>query len=142
MKDVNCWHVLQVEFIPIERLFWDTSLYNFCFRIIAFYQMLPVIHQLLQCFSKLVRVPWLSNSLFFSRSHAIFTITMDQKKIVHCPTGANNDDFGDDILCAKLHLVDLAGSERAKRTGADGMRLKEGMASFYWLWMRISCYCF
>lgn len=62
-----------------------------------------------------------------SRSHAIFTITMDQKKIVHCPTGANNDDFGDDILCAKLHLVDLAGSERAKRTGADGMRLKEGI---------------
>ncbi|WJX34931.1 Kinesin-like protein KIN-4C [Trifolium repens] len=49
-----------------------------------------------------------------SRSHAIFTITMEQKK-------------GDDILCAKFHLVDLAGSERAKRTGADGMRLKEGI---------------
>lgn len=50
-----------------------------------------------------------------SRSHAIFTITMEQKN-------------GDDILCAKLHLVDLAGSERAKRTGADGMRLKEGIS--------------
>ncbi|TKY74442.1 Kinesin protein FRA1 [Spatholobus suberectus] len=49
-----------------------------------------------------------------SRSHAIFTITMEQKK-------------GDDILCAKLHLVDLAGSERVKRTGADGLRLKEGI---------------
>ncbi|XP_054788474.1 kinesin-like protein KIN-4C isoform X2 [Prosopis cineraria] len=49
-----------------------------------------------------------------SRSHAIFTITMEQKN-------------GNDILCAKLHLVDLAGSERAKRTGADGMRLKEGI---------------
>ncbi|KAK7385390.1 hypothetical protein VNO78_31107 [Psophocarpus tetragonolobus] len=49
-----------------------------------------------------------------SRSHAIFTITMEQKS-------------GDDVLCAKLHLVDLAGSERAKRTGADGMRLKEGI---------------
>ncbi|XP_061372067.1 kinesin-like protein KIN-4C [Gastrolobium bilobum] len=49
-----------------------------------------------------------------SRSHAIFTITMEQKN-------------GDDILCAKLHLVDLAGSERAKRTGANGMRLKEGI---------------
>lgn len=35
---------------------------------------------------------------------------------------------GDDILCAKLHLVDLAGSERVKRTGADGMRLKEGIS--------------
>lgn len=49
-----------------------------------------------------------------SRSHAIFTIIMEQKN-------------GDDVLCAKLHLVDLAGSERAKRTGADGMRLKEGI---------------
>ncbi|XP_022773083.1 kinesin-like protein KIN-4C isoform X2 [Durio zibethinus] len=61
-----------------------------------------------------------------SRSHAIFTITMEQKKIANCPNGVN-DDIGDDILCAKLHLVDLAGSERAKRTGADGMRLKEGI---------------
>lgn len=40
--------------------------------------------------------------------------------------GECNNDAGDDILRAKLHLVDLAGSERAKRTGADGMRLKEG----------------
>ncbi|KAJ8773326.1 hypothetical protein K2173_028503 [Erythroxylum novogranatense] len=62
-----------------------------------------------------------------SRSHAIFTITMEQKKIAHCTPGVNNDDFSDDILCAKLHLVDLAGSERAKRTGADGLRFKEGI---------------
>ncbi|KAJ7958917.1 Kinesin-like protein [Quillaja saponaria] len=62
-----------------------------------------------------------------SRSHAIFTITMEQKKSPHCLNGAINDEIGDDILCAKLHLVDLAGSERAKRTGADGMRLKEGI---------------
>ncbi|XP_062097683.1 kinesin-like protein KIN-4C isoform X2 [Humulus lupulus] len=62
-----------------------------------------------------------------SRSHAIFTITMEQKKIVNCPNGTTTDDFGDEILCAKLHLVDLAGSERAKRTGADGMRFKEGI---------------
>lgn len=48
---------------------------------------------------------------------------MEQKKINHGTT----DDIGDDILCAKLHLVDLAGSERAKRTGADGLRLKEGI---------------
>lgn len=62
-----------------------------------------------------------------SRSHAIFTITMEQKKPSHCLPGVTNDDIGDDILCAKLHLVDLAGSERAKRTGADGMRFKEGI---------------
>ncbi|KAG7606832.1 Kinesin-like protein KIN-4C [Arabidopsis thaliana] len=61
-----------------------------------------------------------------SRSHAIFTITLEQKKIAggSCTT---TEDGGEDILCAKLHLVDLAGSERAKRTGADGMRLKEGI---------------
>ena len=35
-------------------------------------------------------------------------------------------DANDDILCAKLHLVDFAGSERAKRTEADGLRLREG----------------
>ncbi|XP_016460351.1 kinesin-like protein KIN-4C [Nicotiana tabacum] len=58
-----------------------------------------------------------------SRSHAIFTITLEQKRMANCST---NDD-GDDILCAKLHLVDLAGSERAKRTGADEMRLREGI---------------
>ncbi|KAM7518506.1 hypothetical protein LguiB_017468 [Lonicera macranthoides] len=52
---------------------------------------------------------------------------MEQKRIARLPTGAENEDFGDDILCAKLHLVDLAGSERAKRTGADGMRFREGI---------------
>lgn len=62
-----------------------------------------------------------------SRSHAIFTITLEQKKTAHGRLGVPDDDIGDDILCAKLHLVDLAGSERAKRTGADGMRLKEGI---------------
>ncbi|KAI4321438.1 hypothetical protein MLD38_034819 [Melastoma candidum] len=62
-----------------------------------------------------------------SRSHAIFTITMEQKKNPGFVGGASHDDTGDDILCAKLHLVDLAGSERAKRTGADGMRFKEGI---------------
>ncbi|CAN4122383.1 unnamed protein product [Withania somnifera] len=61
-----------------------------------------------------------------SRSHAIFTISLEQKKTANCSSGSTNDD-GDDILCAKLHLVDLAGSERAKRTGADEMRLREGI---------------
>ncbi|XP_065875240.1 kinesin-like protein KIN-4A isoform X3 [Euphorbia lathyris] len=35
--------------------------------------------------------------------------------------------MGEEYICAKLHLVDLAGSERAKRTGSDGLRLKEGI---------------
>ncbi|XP_077216302.1 P-loop containing nucleoside triphosphate hydrolases superfamily protein [Tasmannia lanceolata] len=63
-----------------------------------------------------------------SRSHAIFTISMEQKKNTSCNgVAVVMDELGDDILCAKLHLVDLAGSERAKRTGADGLRLKEGI---------------
>ncbi|KAK9130015.1 hypothetical protein Sjap_010502 [Stephania japonica] len=62
-----------------------------------------------------------------SRSHAIFTISMEQKKSSHCSTATPTDEVGDDILCSKFHLVDLAGSERAKRTGADGLRLKEGI---------------
>ncbi|PHU20482.1 Kinesin-like protein FRA1 [Capsicum chinense] len=61
-----------------------------------------------------------------SRSHAIFTISLEQRRIANCSSGSTKDD-GDDILCAKLHLVDLAGSERAKRTGADEMRLREGI---------------
>ncbi|KAG9440701.1 hypothetical protein H6P81_020866 [Aristolochia fimbriata] len=63
-----------------------------------------------------------------SRSHAIFTICLEQKKIAECTNaGGVTDDITDDVLCAKLHLVDLAGSERAKRTGADGLRFKEGI---------------
>ncbi|KAK6792740.1 hypothetical protein RDI58_011821 [Solanum bulbocastanum] len=62
-----------------------------------------------------------------SRSHAIFTITMEQM----CKTGSNdgnsNECMTEEYLCAKLHLVDLAGSERAKRTGSDGLRFKEGV---------------
>ncbi|XP_042027796.1 kinesin-like protein KIN-4C [Salvia splendens] len=59
-----------------------------------------------------------------SRSHAIFTISMEQRRISN---SSDRDDVGDDVLIAKLHLVDLAGSERAKRTGADGSRLQEGI---------------
>ncbi|XP_027921089.1 kinesin-like protein KIN-4A isoform X3 [Vigna unguiculata] len=40
---------------------------------------------------------------------------------------SSDEDMGEEYLSAKLHLVDLAGSERAKRTGSDGLRLKEGI---------------
>ncbi|XP_058080268.1 kinesin-like protein KIN-4A isoform X2 [Magnolia sinica] len=65
-----------------------------------------------------------------SRSHAIFTITLQQmRKVdpVSSGDGSPIEDMSDDYLCAKLHLVDLAGSERAKRTGSDGLRFKEGV---------------
>uniref|UniRef100_A0A672IDH0 Kinesin family member 4 n=1 Tax=Salarias fasciatus TaxID=181472 RepID=A0A672IDH0_SALFA len=50
-----------------------------------------------------------------SRSHAIFTITLEQRR-------------GVDSIVSKLHLVDLAGSERQKKTKAEGDRLKEGIS--------------
>lgn len=65
-----------------------------------------------------------------SRSHAIFTITLEQMRKLHSVSPVNDtpdEDMGEEYFCAKLHLVDLAGSERAKRTGTDGLRLKEGI---------------
>ncbi|KAK9012140.1 hypothetical protein V6N11_040209 [Hibiscus sabdariffa] len=65
-----------------------------------------------------------------SRSHAIFTITLEQMQKIQLVSAVNDtldEDMGEEYLCAKLHLVDLAGSERAKRTGSDGLRLKEGI---------------
>ena len=50
-----------------------------------------------------------------SRSHAIFTITLEQ-------TTASNE-----ILKSKFQLVDLAGSERQAKTKAEGSRFKEGI---------------
>ncbi|KAL1817747.1 kinesin-like protein KIN-4A [Daucus carota subsp. sativus] len=65
-----------------------------------------------------------------SRSHAIFTITLEQMHKINSSSPGDtspNGCIGEEYLCAKLHLVDLAGSERAKRTGSDGMRFKEGV---------------
>ncbi|KAF3616989.1 kinesin-like protein KIN-4A isoform X2 [Capsicum chacoense] len=62
-----------------------------------------------------------------SRSHAIFTITMEQMRKNGSNDGNSNECMTEEYLCAKLHLVDLAGSERAKRTGSDGLRFKEGV---------------
>ncbi|WOL13564.1 kinesin-like protein KIN-4A [Canna indica] len=65
-----------------------------------------------------------------SRSHAIFTITLEQMHKLgstFTDDSATIDDMSEDFLCAKLHLVDLAGSERAKRTGSGGLRFKEGV---------------
>ncbi len=50
-----------------------------------------------------------------SRSHAIFTISLEQQ---------HNDN---ELIKSKFHLVDLAGSERQSKTKAEGIRLKEGI---------------
>ncbi|XP_035682525.1 kinesin-like protein KIF3A isoform X4 [Branchiostoma floridae] len=52
-----------------------------------------------------------------SRSHAIFTIVVEQSE--------KGLDGKDHVRVGKLHLVDLAGSERQSKTGATGQRLKE-----------------
>jgi hypothetical protein len=76
-----------------------------------------------------------------SRSHAIFTITLEQMRKsdpIMTSDGMPIEEMNDDYLCAKLHLVDLAGSERAKRTGSDGLRFKEGICHVFLLlfWMK------
>ncbi|XP_061858383.1 kinesin-like protein KIF3A isoform X2 [Colius striatus] len=52
-----------------------------------------------------------------SRSHAIFTITIECSE--------KGVDGNMHVRVGKLHLVDLAGSERQAKTGATGQRLKE-----------------
>lgn len=54
-----------------------------------------------------------------SRSHAVFTLTLTQKR-----HDEQTSLSGERV--AKISLVDLAGSERAQSTGATGARLKEG----------------
>ncbi|KOM40687.1 hypothetical protein LR48_Vigan04g088500 [Vigna angularis] len=44
---------------------------------------------------------------------------------------SSDEDMGEEYLSAKLHLVDLARSERAKRTGSDGLHLKEAPGNFF-----------
>lgn len=54
-----------------------------------------------------------------SRSHAVFTLMLTQKRF-------DPETKMEMEKAAKISLVDLAGSERATSTGATGARLKEG----------------
>lgn len=51
-----------------------------------------------------------------SRSHCIFTIYVESKSRV---------ESSEKVVFSKLNLVDLAGSERTKKTGSEGIILKE-----------------
>ncbi|CAB1117459.1 unnamed protein product [Ectocarpus sp. CCAP 1310/34] len=65
-----------------------------------------------------------------SRSHAIFTVLLEQRirPEGEAPVADERVDPDDvEIRRSKFHFVDLAGSERAKRTGASGQRFKEGV---------------
>nr|GMD43022.1 kinesin-like protein KIN-7O isoform X1 [Ipomoea batatas] len=62
-------------------------------------------------------------NLHSSRSHTIFRMIIESRqKAEHTPA----DNSCDAVRVSALNLVDLAGSERAAKTGAEGVRLKEG----------------
>ncbi|KAI2010788.1 hypothetical protein LOZ52_005034 [Ophidiomyces ophidiicola] len=73
-----------------------------------------------------------------SRSHAVFSLNLIQRKDPSAPTSSREKRFsvpveslGTDTFVtvdSKLHFVDLAGSERLKNTGASGERAKEGIS--------------
>lgn len=73
-----------------------------------------------------------------SRSHAVFSLNLIQRKSKLQTNGANKRYSmpiealtGQEVSIttdSKLHFVDLAGSERLKNTGAQGERAKEGIS--------------
>ena len=74
-----------------------------------------------------------------SRSHAVFSLNLIQKKADRAPTAKQEKRMSTPVesvsgaenvvtLDSKLHFVDLAGSERLKNTGATGDRAKEGIS--------------
>jgi len=56
-----------------------------------------------------------------SRSHAVFTLTLEQTRLGEAEADSDTPAY----TCSKLHLVDLAGSERQKKTQSSGTRLRE-----------------
>ena len=70
-----------------------------------------------------------------SRSHAIFTIALEQHQIDDLYKKEDDKientkvekDINKGFMTAKFHFVDLAGSERIKKTGAIGSILREGI---------------
>lgn len=51
-----------------------------------------------------------------SRSHAIFSVYIESRSTI---------ENSEKVIHSKLHLVDLAGNERTKKTGAEGITMKE-----------------
>ncbi|XP_031401118.1 kinesin-like protein KIN-7O isoform X2 [Punica granatum] len=73
-------------------------------------------------------------NVYSSRSHTIFRMIIESRDIQQkrkTESGDKHEDEGGHTSCdavrvSVLNLVDLAGSERAAKTGAEGVRLKEG----------------
>jgi len=53
-----------------------------------------------------------------SRSHCIYTIHVESKSKI---------ESSEKVVFSQLNLVDLAGSERTKKSGVEGMNLREAM---------------
>ncbi|CAK9184035.1 unnamed protein product [Ilex paraguariensis] len=62
-------------------------------------------------------------NLYSSRSHTIFRMIIESRDKTEDENGNSSCDA---VRVSVLNLVDLAGSERAAKTGAEGVRLKEG----------------
>ncbi|KAJ1179991.1 hypothetical protein NDU88_005219 [Pleurodeles waltl] len=67
-----------------------------------------------------------------SRSHTIFTVTMEQRRATCRTAPLTVGEHGPmldsgQVLASKFHFVDLAGSERIVKTGNTGERLKESI---------------
>ncbi|KAJ1289705.1 hypothetical protein BS78_02G185200 [Paspalum vaginatum] len=62
-------------------------------------------------------------NLYSSRSHTIFRMVVESRE--KCDDNEAETSC-DAVRVSVLNLVDLAGSERAAKTGAEGVRLKEG----------------
>ncbi|XP_054779938.1 kinesin-like protein KIN-7O isoform X2 [Prosopis cineraria] len=62
-------------------------------------------------------------NLYSSRSHTIFRMIIESRDRSE---DEENSNCCDAVRVSVLNLVDLAGSERAAKTGAEGVRLKEG----------------
>ncbi|XP_024996698.1 kinesin-like protein KIN-7O [Cynara cardunculus var. scolymus] len=62
-------------------------------------------------------------NLHSSRSHTIFRMIIESRDKVEDEYAESSCDA---VRVSVLNLVDLAGSERAAKTGAEGVRLKEG----------------
>lgn len=72
-----------------------------------------------------------------SRSHAVFSLQLVQKKTTPTPTADKRHSVPVESMSgtetwtttdSKMHFVDLAGSERLKNTHAEGARAKEGIS--------------
>ncbi|XP_068652017.1 kinesin-like protein KIN-7O isoform X2 [Aristolochia californica] len=62
-------------------------------------------------------------NVYSSRSHTIFRMIIESRDRIE---EEGVDSSCDAVRVSVLNLVDLAGSERAAKTGAEGVRLKEG----------------